>query len=538
MKNVVIFSFLLMSNLLFAQKKGFVNGELIVHFQKGFDYKSYFNNINSENSSSLIQLKETLDSDWNFHLVTFDTMNYSNEEILYKVNKSKNVLSVQLNEIASTRSVEPNDPLYLNKQKWVMDKIHAPELWDLTTGGKTSCGDEPVIAVLDFGFDINHEDLKENLWINKLEIPGDGIDNDGNGYIDDINGLIADRSDGIYEKLSHGTSCVGVIGSVGNNNKGITGLNWKTKTMLLGHAYTAADMIKLYSYTKNMRKMYNATNGKKGAYIVATSMSLGFNNGDPNSPQLKPLCDVYDLLGEEGILNVTATTNSNENVDKINDVTSLCPSDYLIVVTSTSIDDQNQRGFSPKNVDLGAPGEKVELVNIDNAYFSASGTSFAAPLVAGAVGLFYSIPNNKLCEESKSNPKVTPLIIKNAILSSVTKITGLANRTVSGGILNVWDGAKELIKHYSATPNVENRIEKVYVKDGKLKIDFYLSSFNNYSLLISNVLGQSVFSKDLTSLDLINGKIDIENILNPGIFSVTIRSDKDVYSKMFSIFSY
>jgi serine protease len=534
MKYGLSFLFFLIINPVFSQGNYFVTGELIVRLKKDIDIKSILSN-NFQESNNKIQLVRTIDKEWNFHLIKFDTIEYSNQEILTKINKNPDVLGAQLNYLTYTRSTEPNDPLYFNTQKWVMDKIHAPELWDLTTGGKTPCGDDPVIAVLDFGFDINHGDLTENLWVNEKEIANDGIDNDNNGYIDDINGIVADRNDGIYEKLAHGTSCLGVIGGVGDNNRGIVGINWNTKMMLLGHAYTASDMIKLYSYVKNMRKLYRETNGKKGAYIVATSMSLGFSSQLVDNDR-KLLCDVFNLLGQEGILNVVATTNSNSNVDDIKDETSICTSDYLIVVTSINFDNQSSRGFSTKSVDLAAPGEKVGLLSINNSYFTNSGTSYATPLVAGAIGLFYTLPNLKLmCEEVKLNPTTTPLIIKNAILNSVSKSSGLTNRTVSGGILNVWEGSRALNMHYNTSSNNINIIEKVYLNslEGKLIIDYNLIDFKTYTLNIFNTLGVTIFSKKISSNEILQGKIEIDNFLISGIFIASIFDEENVFSKKF-----
>jgi Subtilase family len=537
MKNLLLIIMFLLVNQAFGQKVDYIPGQLVVQFKRDFDFNSIFKNQNLKTIKPILQLINTIDADWNFHLVTFDTLDYSNTEILSIVNNWKSVLSVQLNYIANTRTVEPNDAQYLNTQKWVMDKIKAPDMWSITTGGATACGDNPVIAVLDYGFDIQHEELKNNLWVNPKEIPNDGKDNDGNGFIDDINGIDAISLNGTFQKEQHGTACLGVIGAKGNNTLGITGVNWSCKMMPLGNAGTLAQILSLYSYTKNMRIKYNDTNGQSGAFVVATSFSAGFDTRRP--ADLPGLCNVYDLLGQVGILNVVATSNSNIDIEVNGDMPSLCPSDYLISVTSVDNKDDSYRAYSKISVDIASPGEKVQLLDINNAYTNKSGTSFATPIVTGAIGLLYAAPSlKKMCEESKTNnASLTAFKIKKSLLDNVTKAPSLANKIVSGGILNLLNTFGALNKIYNAPDsNTPEGIIYVSVAYNKIIIQTNFTELKDYVVTVSNPMGKVILNRTLTLNEFFNGNIVLENDLIPGLYAVSIINEKQVYSKMFRSF--
>jgi len=120
----------------------------------------------------------------------------------------------------------PNDPLY--SELWYLDQIHAPEAWDRATGDDR----EVVVAVLDTGVYVDHPDLKDRLWVNADEKPGDGIDNDGNGYIDDIQGWnFADGTNDAFDDNGHGTHVAGTIAQTTNNNSGVSGLAYGSSIM-------------------------------------------------------------------------------------------------------------------------------------------------------------------------------------------------------------------------------------------------------------------------------------------------------------------
>lgn len=370
------------------------------------------------------------------------------------IDEVKNQLSIE-NEIlyiSENRKVTlrktPNDDFYTmqwqyanygtNSNGVIGADIKAEQAWDITTGGKTVNGDDIVVAIIDDGFDTDHEDIIENLWENNLEIKNDGIDNDTNGYIDDINGWNIDNNNGnINNNRSHGTQVTGIVGARGNNEIGVTGVNWNVKMMMVtyGNA-TEADVIAAYSYPYKMRKLYNESNGQQGAFVVATNSSWGQDNGDPNESVL--WCAMYDSLGSVGILSAGATSNSNVNVDNVGDLPSACESEFLIAVTNlTSNNLKTSAGFGKKSIDLGAYGAGVHTIALNNSYSSFGGTSAATPHVAGAIALLYSINCDKIGEYYKKDPAGIALYIKDIILSNTTPNNSLKNITTTEGALNL-----------------------------------------------------------------------------------------------------
>ncbi len=315
------------------------------------------NNLTIQNASSL----KTVSEERHIYKISFDATVYNEKDILNKVKQRPKVKAAQFNHIPQLRST-PNDPSY--QQQWGLPKIGTPSVWDFTKGGLTACGDTIVVAVLDLGFDINHNDLKSNIWHNRFEIPNNNIDDDKNGYVDDYNGFNFKANNDKHSAETHGTNCLGILGASGNNNIGIAGVNWNIKMLTLS-VFDDESIVKAYLYAHDLRKKYTQTGGREGAYVAVTSMSLGYDNKRPEDFPL--LCDVYNTLGQQGILSVVATTDSNVDINISGDIPGLCPSDHLIVVTSTREDDMmSSYGYSNKFVDLAAPGENIMTTFLNN----------------------------------------------------------------------------------------------------------------------------------------------------------------------------
>lgn len=408
--------------------------------------------IQFENKEGLVNLKN-MSLDWIVHIeVVFVPFHIYKIEVnteLKHIRKAEQELeilpfvkTIQPNRKIEHRTVVPNDSLY--PIQWNMKKIQMEEAWGITTGGPTSLGDTVVIAIIDAGFDTSHPDFGNNLWINRNEIPGDTVDNDGNGYAGDYYGWNTYSDNGVIldapEFAAHGMPVTGIIGAVGNNDSGIAGVGWNNRFLIIQGGGDEANALKSYGYVLVQKKIYIETNGAKGANIIATNSSWGKAGLFPNDAPL--WCAFYDSLGKYGIINVTAVPNSLSIVDELNgDMPTLCPSDYTITVTSTNSLEKVNGAFGKFSVDLGAPGHSILTTAsyIDgNRYKTVNGTSVATPHVSGVVGLLYSAGCDSFSNYAKLYPDSAALWIKYFIMNGVDSTEELADRTVSFGRLNAY----------------------------------------------------------------------------------------------------
>ena len=370
-------------------------------------------------------------------------------EILHQASRQKGVLISQFNHTNLDIRSLPNDSLFYKQWALLNDgtnggagtaDIDAESAWDITTGGLTPFGDTIVVAVIDMGFDLDHEDLVENMFFNYNEIDGNGMDDDGNGYVDDVQGWDFYNNDPVQPTNSHGTHVAGTIGARGDNNIGVTGVNWNVKILpITGSSTLESTVVQSYAYVHNMRKLYNETGGQRGAYIVATNSSFGVNNGQL---QEYPIwCAMYDSLGYQGVLSAGATANDDVNVDEVGDIPTACESDFLISVTNTRSTDvlNSNAGFGVESIDLGAPGSAVYSTYVNDNYSNSSGTSMSTPHVAGAIGLMYSAICNETFADGYSSPDQLALLIKEKMLTEgVDELSSLDGLVSSGGRLNLY----------------------------------------------------------------------------------------------------
>ena len=335
--------------------------------------------------------------------------------------------------------------------------IDAPEAWDITTGGVNALGDTIVVAVIDGGMMLNHTDLAQNIWTNHNEIPGNNIDDDNNGYVDDINGWDAYSSDGSVPSDGHGTHVAGIIGADGNNGSMVAGVNWDVKLMAIaGSSGNTSTVLEAYGYALDQRAIYDSTNGALGAFVVATNSSFGIDNADCSSGSYALWNDMYDAMGEYGILSAAATMNSNSNVDNTGDVPTGCASDHMIAVTNTTRNDTKNSGaaYGATTIDLGAPGTSVLSTYSSGGTQTLTGTSMAAPQVAGAVGFMHAAMSAGFSSYFKNNGAEGGVLIKQMILDGTDPLTSLAGITVSGGRLNIYNTAV-LVQEYLASDSLD-----------------------------------------------------------------------------------
>lgn len=369
-------------------------------------------------------------------LLKFTPGTVPQERMLEAVKRHPKVMLAQ-NDVPVTYRALPNDPGVA--QQWHHAKIQTPQAWDITTGGLTASGDSIVVCVVE-GANLLHADLVGNRWLNHAEIPGNGIDDDGNGYVDDHRGWNPAGGNDVAYSGSHGTQVAGMIGAKGDNGTGGVGANWNVKIMpVTVGSLTQANVIASYTYPLVMRRRYNQSGGTQGAFVVATNSSWGIDNGNPASYPL--WCAMYDTLGAAGILNCGSTSNSAVNVDVVGDMPTACSSPFMVSVTATnSSDNRTFSGYGATTIDVGAPGENVFTTSGTTAgatgFGSTSGTSFAGPLTAGVIALLYSAPCPELMDLVTSDPEGAALYIREQLFSGVDVGGNLVGQTVTGGRIN------------------------------------------------------------------------------------------------------
>jgi len=323
----------------------------------------------------------------------------------------------------------PKDPYY--SQQWNMTKISMPKAWEITQGRG-----EIVIGVIDSGVDTRHPDLAANIWNNPAEIPDNGIDDDHNGYIDDVRGWdftglngdnnpIDSYNPSYPDSAGHGTHVAGIIAAVGDNGLGVAGIGWGLRIMPLKVLADNAPEMLLIDIIEAID--YAIANG---ARIVNCSFG-----GEYLSDQVE--YDAFERLREKGILAVCAAGNSGKNNDA--GEPRIYPASYdldnIISVASSDLSDNLfvHSNYGKTSVDLMAPGETILSTCLCpargdcNSYCERSGTSIAAPHVAGVAGLILS-----------RNPGLGYTRVKSLLLESTDPIPSVSDKLLSGGRLNAF----------------------------------------------------------------------------------------------------
>lgn len=448
--------------------------------------------------------------------------------------KRNNIIDFISKDEKLTYRLNPNDE-YFNQQ-YGPKQIGATELWEYNKGGNTGTGDEIVIAVLDKGMDIHHKDLFQNIWKNKAEIPNDGIDNDGNDYIDDYYGVDLKTNNDTHFIHNHGTSVAGIIGARGNNSIGMTGINWNVKILPITSVNSVSDVIEAYNYVYKERYKYNESNGANGSLIVSTNLSAGIPNAKPSDKaEYTNWCEIYDLLGSVGILNITSVDNSQVNVEETGDMPTLCTSDYLITVTSTDENDKfdKSRGYGIVSVDLAAPGRNIfSLITNDKYKDSFTGNSAAAPHVAGAIGLLYTIPCSGFTDRILANPQELGDTIKDYLLKYTDKHNDLSSKTLSGGRLNVYNTYLKLSNLCNDIQTGKFELQNISPNPAHdfFKIEYSTDNFDYHIATLSNSIGQKVFEKKFKPNIFGKKVLIIDNIPKvKGLYYLTLTSkDKSI----------
>lgn len=298
--------------------------------------------------------------------------------------------------------------------------IGLPGAWEIATGDS-----DVTVAVIDTGIDLSHPDLWENIWTNRHEIPDNGIDDDGNGYSDDVHGynFISDTGD-VMDDNGHGTHLAGIIGARGNNGIGIAGINWQVQILPLKFA---DDEGKGNSLLAIQAIDYAIRNGAK---IINASWVITSNGPIPADSLF---AKAIRKAGESGILFVTAAGNRFDPAGGVDiDQDPVYPASFHEpnILTVTALDEAGDlasfSNYGASTVDLAAPGTHVFSTLPGNRYGYRRGTSVATAYVSGSAALIASM-----------NPQLTGEQIKSILIHSVSPQENLLDRISSGGSLNL-----------------------------------------------------------------------------------------------------
>jgi len=372
------------------------------------------------------------------------------------------VVLAEPDHIVYALETTPNDPSYGNL--WGMNKISIPKAWDIATGTGGV-----VVGVIDSGADLDHPDLVSNLWTNPGEIPGNSIDDDENGFVDDVHGWDFRNEDGNPDDDNgHGTHVSGTIGAVGNNGIGVAGVNWSTRIMILkflGASGTGstADALDAINYAVMMKN--------RGIPVRVTNNSWGTDQPGYYSQVMR---DAIEESKNADMVFVAAAGNNNKN----NDAESIYPACYnndnLISVANTTSSDARSgtSNYGATTVDLGAPGSSIYSATWGGDYGNKSGTSMAAPHVSGVAALLWELMPNLSWQE-----------VRSAILDGVDSIASMQGITVTEGRLNAFEAMKLLDPMISHTPlvNTTNTVDS-YPIDAVLRPVQFLDTNTVYVL--------------------------------------------------------
>ena len=407
----------------------FLADQVIVRFMDGVDFEAAGRLLDGERFFVIEPLVPAL----NMHLVRINDGTRV-AAVIEELSALEAVLYVSPDGMSSSRDTLPNDPSY--GSLWAHNKMQSAKAWDLGTGSG-----EFVISVVDGGCRTNHADIAPNLYKNLAEINGiNGVDDDGNGYVDDKNGWNAYNNNGNIPNDGHGTHCNGIAGARGNNGTGVTGVSWNATLMpVAGSTSSTSVVTKAYNYVYNQKNQWINSGGSKGANVVVTSNSFGIDKGNCNTTY-KAWNDLYNLMGTVGVLSCGATANANWNIDSVKDTPTGCSSDFMVSVTNTTSNDTKNSGaaYGLNTIDLGAPGTGIYSTYSNGGYTNLTGTSMATPQVAGAIAYMHSVASADFANLRSANPAQAALELKTMLLASVDPLSSLNGKTVSGGRLNLF----------------------------------------------------------------------------------------------------
>jgi hypothetical protein len=333
------------------------------------------------------------------------------KRLLPTLRRLPSVRYVELDQRLRDSAVYPTDAEF--PRQWGLNSssgidIDAPEAWQITTGSSST-----VVAVIDSGLDLTHPDLVGRVWVNPGEIPGNGIDDERNGFIDDIHGwnFLARDSD-VSDGAGHGTHVSGIIAATGNGGGGAVGVNWQARIMPLKFIDAAGDG----SISDAVRAIYYAA--QNGARVINASW------GGPTYS--KSLADAVRFAGARGAVFVTAAGNESRNNDRHPSFPASLKAPHVLAVAAVDTEGRlaGFSNFGKQSIDIAAPGVNIRST-VPGGYGVLSGTSMSAPFVSGVASLVTGM-----------FPHLSAAQIARRVVTTARHLPGLANRTVAKGIVN------------------------------------------------------------------------------------------------------
>ncbi len=422
-KSIALLGLLSLSFSSFAQEANYLTNKLMVKIKAGESLsetahvkgvRNLFKNVYVVSTDNLYALEDDLKND---PAVIFFERSYT-------APKQNIVQKGIVIETADKAGVGFNDPFASKVWSFLDSAAYGVSVNKAYANMTTQAQTTTIVAVVDTGVDYTHEDLKEVMWVNEKEIAGNKIDDDQNGYIDDVHGIntLSRDANGVasgnpMDTHSHGTHVSGTIAAKQNNGKGIAGIASNVKIMAVRAVpndgdETDVNVVESYIYA-----------AKNGAKLINCSFGKAVNEGG------KIVSEAIDFIGTEyGTLVVAAAGNDSKNIDTNLTYPASYQNETLLVIAATASSGamSSFSNFGLKNVDVAAPGSNIYSSVPGNRYASYSGTSMATPTTVGV-----------LAEILSHYPKMSALQLKAHIMQTVTKVPSFATKMQSGGRIDL-----------------------------------------------------------------------------------------------------
>lgn len=363
-----------------------------------------------------------------------------------------------------------------------------------------------VVAVIDGGFLINHNEFDNVFWQNGKEIIND-VDDDKNGYVDDVCGWnflnntsdVSNNGSGNW----HGTPVAGLIHLLVNGSSFDKKIKVKILPIVKGEDIVS--IIESFEYIYCLKKRYNDSRGIEGANIVAINCSWG--KEFLWAADYQEWCSIYDKLGKEGVLVVHSVPNIGVDIATIGDMPSTCDSEYLITVTNSDNTDSILRdaAYSNSFVDIAAPGEHSLTIGNSGDFGYFNGTSASSPYVTSTIVFSYLLPISEVRSTALIYPDSMARIVKESIISGVDVVDSYSEIVLSKGRLNMYKSLVNICDYFRQMDIYNNafsglNILKVSTEDGGLYFNVLVESNfkGSANLKIVDSIGRVVYTESVT----------------------------------------